>query len=372
MSYQLIGFDMSYYSGKLRAYLRCKGIEFTERAPNIFETKSLVRRRIGYFMLPILITDEDETLQDTSFIIAELEKRHPTPAMIPDTPRQKLAALLFELFGDEAMLPPAMHYRWQVGDDNLVRFTTQAGRGLLPWLPVFISRRIANRQAGDAMRAHLPHLDIGADAQPAWTAWTERLCDSFDAHFKQYPYLLGHAPSLGDFGLQGPFYAHLGADPWPKEHLMAPRKHFSAWVARVQTAAGPVSGDWLADDEVPSTLNPLVKQIAEEFMPFLREAAVHMNDWANNNDYQNRWVPRRLPVCEYRLGEAVRKRPALSSHLWKAQRLLDHIDSLDDAERDSVETWLQAADTNLDAFRIPHRPRFEYRNYRAYVSQPGK
>ena len=36
------------------------------------------------------------------------------------------------------------------------------------------------------------------------------LIEKLDKHFAQYPYLLGGKPSIGDFGLMAPLFAHLG------------------------------------------------------------------------------------------------------------------------------------------------------------------
>ncbi len=37
--------------------------------------------------------------------------------------------------------------------------------------------------------------------------------DALNAHFEHYPIPLGWRPSIGDFGLLAPMYAHLGRDP---------------------------------------------------------------------------------------------------------------------------------------------------------------
>ena len=40
-------------------------------------------------------------------------------SIYPDTPVIRIIAHLFELFGNEGMLRPAMHYRWNFDDVNL-------------------------------------------------------------------------------------------------------------------------------------------------------------------------------------------------------------------------------------------------------------
>jgi len=39
--------------------------------------------------------------------------------LYPEDPVIKAISLLFELFGNEGLLRPAMHYRWNFDDDNL-------------------------------------------------------------------------------------------------------------------------------------------------------------------------------------------------------------------------------------------------------------
>src|SRR5450759_2215313 len=39
-------------------------------------------------------------------------------------------------------------------------------------------------------------------------------------------------PSLGDYGLTAPLYAHLVRDLWPVKNLIEPRHHLHAWIKR--------------------------------------------------------------------------------------------------------------------------------------------
>jgi len=51
--------------------------------------------------IPIVKTPENEYLQDTSNIIDTLELAHPSRSVYPTSSKQKLVALLLELYGDE-------------------------------------------------------------------------------------------------------------------------------------------------------------------------------------------------------------------------------------------------------------------------------
>jgi len=116
-AYQLLGAPLSLYSGKARGYLRWKNVPYREvlSTREVYETQILPR--LGYGMVPVLITPDGETVQDTTDIIDYLEAHQPGPSVYPQGPVQKLAALIFELFGDEWLLIAAMHYRWAYNED---------------------------------------------------------------------------------------------------------------------------------------------------------------------------------------------------------------------------------------------------------------
>ena len=99
--YTLYGVEGSYYAAKARTYLLKKGLPFNEVQADRRAFAAVIIPRVGYPIVPVIVTPNGETLQDTSAIIDVLEARHPTPALLPQTPRQQLAALLLELYADE-------------------------------------------------------------------------------------------------------------------------------------------------------------------------------------------------------------------------------------------------------------------------------
>ncbi len=109
-SYTLYGWEVSYYTGKVRSYLRFKGIPFVEVAPNIFNYYVTLRRKTRVVAIPVVCTPEGEWWQDSSDIIDRLEARFPAPSILPATSVQRFAAYLFELWGDEFWLPTGPHH----------------------------------------------------------------------------------------------------------------------------------------------------------------------------------------------------------------------------------------------------------------------
>src|SRR5699024_2999353 len=133
-SYIFYGWQLSYFSGKLRAYLRYKGIPFQDRAVDAITLMRRIPRHTGEVVMPVVITPQGEWLQDTTHIIEVLDRRFPERPTLPETPRKRLAALLIEAWADEFWIPPAMHYRWSY-PGNYPLFEREAGRALLPWIP---------------------------------------------------------------------------------------------------------------------------------------------------------------------------------------------------------------------------------------------
>jgi glutathione S-transferase len=77
-SYTLFGVEGSYYGAKTRCYLLRKGIPFREIQADRKVFKEIILPRVGYPVVPVLLTPEDETLQDTASIVDALEARHPS------------------------------------------------------------------------------------------------------------------------------------------------------------------------------------------------------------------------------------------------------------------------------------------------------
>jgi len=111
-TYILWGGPLSLYTGKARSYLIKKRIPYRE----FFPTHAIFQRKIlpalGFFVVPVLGAPDGSIIQDTSDIIAHLEEKFPEPCLNPATPVQHVVASVIGAFGSEALLKPAMHYRW--------------------------------------------------------------------------------------------------------------------------------------------------------------------------------------------------------------------------------------------------------------------
>ena len=205
--HQLIGAQVSYYTGKVRAYLQYKRIPFAEVAATREIYRDVIVPRTGVRFIPVLISDDDIAVQDSTAIIDFLERRHPDPGIYPPGAVQRLAALLLEVYADEWLVLPAMHYRWNV-PENRAFAIEEFGRLSVPSADAAEQRAIGEKLAGPFAGA-LPALGVSAETAPAIEASYRELLADFDRHLAEHGYALGPGPAIADFALYGPLYAHL-------------------------------------------------------------------------------------------------------------------------------------------------------------------
>ena len=328
---------MSYYSGKTRAYLRYKGIPHVEKTVRLWHMAT-IQKKVGAQVMPVVVTPEGQWMQDTSTIIDLLEQRFPDAPVVPSTPKQKLAAYLFEIWGDEFWVASAMHYRWNFEENYRTQFRREGGDNLMPFAPRFLKNRVVDRVAV-MLRGFCKGLGVVPAQLPAIERWTHTHLDALNAHFAQHDYLFGSKPSLGDFGLIGPLFAHLGRDPVPARELVAPRKHLAAWVARMQNPPSPQGGCFLPNDEVPETLHTALRSVFGEFWPQLVATLAECRK-ALPTIQPGRGFARSLGKITIPFAGEPYVLGARPYPLWMAQRLLDVYRAFTPAEQAAVQPWL--------------------------------
>jgi glutathione S-transferase len=350
-TYTLYGWHLSYFSGKLRCYLQHKKIPFADVPVDFWTLSQRIRRRFGIPVMPVVVSPKGEWLQDTSAIIDRLEGEFPDRSVVPSQPVQRFASYLLETWGDEWWIPIAMHTRWSY-PENYPLFEHDAGQALLPRFPVFMQRFAVARVAG-MLRSYLPRVGIVPEQFAIMEGWTARVLDLLDAHFASNAYLLGNRATIGDFGLIGPMYGHLGRDPWPKRELIAPRVHLRAWIDRMAQMPPPHVGELPADDVLPVSLTLLLRVIIDEFLPMV-EAINDETDKALKQTASGATLPRGLGLISHPMGNGRFQRTALPFALWKIQRLLDVYACMTPTERKAVRAWLKSlAGERLLDMKIP-------------------
>lgn len=334
--YKLYGVDFSLYSGKARSYLNKKGIPFDEILPTIRVYKKFIVPRTGVRYIPVLQTPDDQVFQDTTVIIDELEKRFPENPVYPSKPKQKLVSLLLEVYGDEWLVIPAMHYRWAYQDVNQPFIFQKFGGMISPKLPAFV-RGWLGKKLGDRFKGSVPLLGIkDTNFRAIEQSYLAFLAD-LEQHFQRYDYLLGSQPCIGDFGLIGPMYAHLYHDPYPGELMRSKAPAVAAWVERMIDDK-PAQGDFLHNDQIPETLLPILRRMAEEQLPVLLDTDRRLSQWRERNP--NSEIPRSIGQHKFSIEGVSAQRIILPYSLWMFKRPVDFYDCLDEDTAADVDNLL--------------------------------
>ncbi|MEL7452621.1 MAG: glutathione S-transferase [Pseudomonadota bacterium] len=334
--YTLYGAKVSYFSGKARAYLNWKGVPYREVGATKDIYTDIILPKVGWPVIPVVAGPGDEILQDTSDIIDTLEARHGAPSVYPDGPVQKLAALLFEVIGDEWLVIPAMHYRWAYNRDYAyAEFGKMSAPDAAPEEQFDIGRANATRFEGA-----LPLLGITPETVPAIEASYETLLSELDRHFATHAMLFGDRPSIGDLGLYGPLYAHLYLDPASGKIMKSIAPNVYAWVERLRDSA-PGTGAFLDEDAVPDTLLPVLQRQLADFVPVLVDTAAALTAWAEGKP-AGEAVPRALGPMPFRISDTPGNRMIFPFNLWMLQRPMDHYASLAGKDKDAADAFLSS------------------------------
>lgn len=282
--HRLYAITHSLYSGRARSYLIKQGISFRELSSGHESFKAEVLPKGKLPTIPTLVTPDGEVIRDGAAIIEHFEAANGRPCQ-PTGPRQQIVSALVDVIGSDGLLRPAMHYRWNFPQCNheFVRYHFLHAQRDVP------QREDKTEAMMDRMRHAAMIFGVTEQTRDLVESLYLEYLDALDAHFGQYPYLLGWRPCIGDFGLLAPMYAHLGRDPYPARLMQQRATRVYRWVERMNRADQDVpeyfnaGTDFLADDEVPETLLAVLRLLAEDFVPETRAAADVINRWLAEN-----------------------------------------------------------------------------------------
>tara|TARA_R110000868_G_scaffold120773_1_gene320584 strand:- start:19883 stop:21010 length:1128 start_codon:yes stop_codon:yes gene_type:complete len=345
MSYTLIGTAVSLFTGKARGYFRWKNLPFREQLSTAEVYKTVILPRVGWSVVPVVLhqdgSADGRVLQDTTEIIDYCEAHEPGPSVYPDGPVQKLVALILELFGDEWLVIPAMHYRWAF---NREFAQAEFGATSYPDLPP-AEQFAAAQKAVDFFSGIVPVLGVAPESVAAIEHAYEAFLAAFEVHLGAHDFLLGSRPSIGDFGFMGPLYAHLLRDPASGELMQRQAPRVADWARRTHAPQHALTGDFLPDDEIPATLMPILEMFAAQQLPVLLDTAEALEAWSDANpDTQE--LPRIFGFHKVRIGHGDNTvetdRATFPYALWMLQRVTDHLASLDGEDRHRADELLRS------------------------------
>jgi glutathione S-transferase len=318
------GADCSYFTGKLEAYLRAKGIAY-QLVP--FDATNIQRcaRHTGVMQIPQVECPDGSWLVDTTLIIDYFETSRPEPAMRPRVASVRFVSLLLEDFGDEWLWRPAMHQRWSFPENARLMSAWLAEHVAERRVPEWLKRWYwRHRQLGTFVRGD----GVVASTREAVEATYVDTIDALERIFEQREYVLGERPTEADFGLFGSMFRHFGCDPAPARVMRARAPGVYEWVARMWNARPARFAGSPLPDAIPADLGPLLAIVTEAYLAHLEANARAWSQGEKRVRYEARGAVYEEPTKPYRA--------------WCRERLSDHLVRLEPAERAAVEDALGA------------------------------
>jgi len=203
------------------------------------------------------------------------------------------------------------------------------------------------------MASYLPLLGVQPETVPGIEAFLVDTVAILEAHLSIHPFLLGTRPCIGDLALYGPLWSHVYRDPGSR-HYFDGAPAVVAWFERLAKPSGE-AGEFLVDDEVPDTLDPLFQTLFAEQMVFVGSLLDAIDAWCAENPDATR-VPRSLGAAALTVGGHTGTRKWVTFTQWMAQRPYDIYGGLEGEDKQSVDGWL-ARVGGLEAMqrKIDHR-----------------
>lgn len=333
------GGDESYYTGKLEAYLRAKGLAYRRIA---FSPANLrhCAKFTGVMQIPQVECDDGTWLVDTTPTIEFLETAHPEPSVTPSDPAAHFIALLLEDYADEWLWRPAMHFRWSYAESARLMSRRLAAHLVDIPLPMFVKTWFWRvRQTVVFVR-----LDgVNASTRDAVEASFYDTLDALEAIFAQRRYVLGDRPSQADFGFFASMYAHFLNDPAPGRIVRERAPAVCEWVMRLWNIRPETFQDAPPIDAVPDSLGPLLHAISDHYLPYLTANSDAYACGLKKVTYEAQGVRFSEPVKPYRvwcLSELQREYAALNKD--SRQTVDRHL-----ADAAAIKALLQAVPVKL-------------------------
>jgi len=347
----LWGANWSLYTAKVRPYLIKKGIEYVEICPSHPHYQEHILPTVGHFTVPVLETPDGDVIADSTEIMEFLEPKFPNPPMLPKNKSLAALAYLIHSFGSEGLTKSAMYLRWNTSYENRLFARSEFGRTL------------ATQEQADAfaiaMRGYLPILGVTLDhdVDVAIEESLAKLYEALNAHFLKYPYILGGVPSLADYGLMGPLYAHHGRDITSSNAI---KKNAPALYRWIETMLRPpvvdpevwhVPQEYFSVDDMPDTLMNFLKLVGENYVPEIQATIDLYHEWL---DAQERAAGAVVDVegkkrCHQVLGQLEHvqmgtpiKRIALLDDVSHHLRFHALVNEMSDSEKETLTRTLQS------------------------------
>ena len=262
-NYRIFGSELSPYSVKLRSYCRYKAIPNEWILRNDDNTEEFTRHaRLP--LIPVVVTPDEEALQDSTPIVEALERRFPEPSIHPEDAALAFISALVEEFADEWGNKWMFHYRWARPVDQ----DSTAERIALQMMPGRSATEIAERTAAVKSRMLERAWYVGSNAHtaPQIEQTFNEFIGQLDAHLAGRLYLFGGRPAFGDFGLGLQVY-ECWTDPTANAIIETTSSHIVPWIKRMLDPRS--MGAFEAWSDLEPTLLPILRDhVGGLFLPW--------------------------------------------------------------------------------------------------------
>eukprot|EP01126_Amoeba_proteus_P031691 TRINITY_DN3102_c0_g2_i2.p1 TRINITY_DN3102_c0_g2~~TRINITY_DN3102_c0_g2_i2.p1 ORF type:complete len:310 (+),score=42.86 TRINITY_DN3102_c0_g2_i2:37-966(+) len=244
-------YDISYFSGKLEAYLRYKEIPYDRLEVHFWTMATKIVSKTGLMEVPVLHDSaRDLWLRDTTSIIEYFEE-NPTywkeslehhSSIQPSCPASGFLERLLEDYADEWLWRPALFYRWnfELDSEHLSRRFFDSFLNprhpdvpvLFRIIPEFLLRGLIKRRQ---YSEYILNEGVRDDkAKKYCEKLYLRTLHILQEHFSSgMPFIGGKSPSIADFGFYGPFFRHFSLDPTPSKIMINEAPAVFEWVSRL-------------------------------------------------------------------------------------------------------------------------------------------
>lgn len=334
------GVDLSYYTGKLEAILRAKGIAYERRDQTVKE-RARTSHAVGIEHMPIVERTDGSFLSDSTLIHRWLEDNHSGPSLSPADPKARFIARLIEDWGDEHWWRPAMAWRWLYAESRHVASARIVDQAMVDMpLPRWMKKRLIQLR----QTLHYVYLDgVRTKAhRKAVEDHYRELLSVLEPILKTRPYIMGDRPTEADFGMFGPLFRHFFGDAFSGPVMQSTAPHVMLWVARLW-AVSPEQFEKAPEiNAIPNDLAPVLALITRDYLPYLTANAnavaakqKHTTHHMQGLDWKEQTKPFRL---------------------WCLAQLQDDFAALSDAEQAEIETLLGSDAVHHLSAALPAKP----------------
>jgi glutathione S-transferase len=267
--YRIFGAELSPYSVKVRSYFRYKRIphQWIPRGPKVQEEFAKYAKLP---LIPLVVTPQNEGIQDSTPIIEKMETLVPEPTIYPRDPALRFISALLEEYADEWGNKHMFHYRWFYEPDQRSAAERIARMNLPADAPAeMVEKAVANVR--ERMVPRLSFVGSSPETKDQIESSFRRLLGLIESHLQSRPYLLGTRPALADFGMYAQLYQCL-TDPTPGAIIRSEAPRTKAWIDRMldpsKDEAAP-RGEFEGWGSLRTTLDPvLTREVSGVFLPW--------------------------------------------------------------------------------------------------------